>query len=163
MAVVADSGAVYAIYDRRDAFHAGGRAAIETERDRIFLPSPILGEIDYLLRVRLGNRALLKFLTDIQEGAFTVESLTLADFRRCALSIAKYQDLDLGLCDASVVAVAERIRKTGARYVVIKGGHLTESADDVVAGPEGIVVLPGERVDTGNDHGTGCSLSAAIS
>ena len=36
------------------------------------------------------------------------------------------------------------------------------SADDVVAGPEGVVVLPGERVDTGNDHGTGCSLSAAI-
>jgi hydroxymethylpyrimidine kinase/phosphomethylpyrimidine kinase len=60
------------------------------------------------------------------------------------------------------VAVAERIRATGARYAVVKGGHLTESADDVVAGPEGIVVLPGERVATGNDHGTGCSLSAAV-
>jgi hydroxymethylpyrimidine/phosphomethylpyrimidine kinase len=60
------------------------------------------------------------------------------------------------------VAVAERIRSTGARYVVVKGGHLTDSADDVVAGPEGIVVLPGERVVTGNDHGTGCSLSAAV-
>ena len=60
------------------------------------------------------------------------------------------------------VAVAERIRATGARYVVVKGGHLTDSADDVVAGPDGTVVLPGERVDTGNDHGTGCSLSAAI-
>ncbi len=60
------------------------------------------------------------------------------------------------------VAVAERIRATGARYAVVKGGHLTESADDVVAGPEGVVVLPGERVATGNDHGTGCSLSAAV-
>jgi hydroxymethylpyrimidine/phosphomethylpyrimidine kinase len=60
------------------------------------------------------------------------------------------------------VAVAERIRSTGARYVVVKGGHLTDSADDVVAGPEGTVVLPGERVVTGNDHGTGCSLSAAV-
>jgi hydroxymethylpyrimidine/phosphomethylpyrimidine kinase len=60
------------------------------------------------------------------------------------------------------VAVAERIRATGAGYVVVKGGHLTDSADDVVAGPDGTVVLPGERVDTGNDHGTGCSLSAAI-
>jgi hydroxymethylpyrimidine/phosphomethylpyrimidine kinase len=60
------------------------------------------------------------------------------------------------------VDVAERIRTTGARYVVVKGGHLTDSADDVVAGPEGIVVLPGQRVDTGNDHGTGCSLSAAV-
>ena len=60
------------------------------------------------------------------------------------------------------IAVAERIRATGARYVVIKGGHLTDSADDVVVGPEGILVLPGERVDTGNDHGTGCSLAAAV-
>jgi hydroxymethylpyrimidine/phosphomethylpyrimidine kinase len=60
------------------------------------------------------------------------------------------------------VAVAERIRSTGARYVVVKGGHLTESADDVVAGPDGVYVLSGERVATGNDHGTGCSLSAAV-
>ncbi|MFZ0251173.1 MAG: bifunctional hydroxymethylpyrimidine kinase/phosphomethylpyrimidine kinase [Acidimicrobiales bacterium] len=74
-------------------------------------------------------------------GATEVESLTTLDAR---------------------VDVAERIRKTGARYVVVKGGHLTDSADDVVAGPEGIVVLPGRRVDTGNDHGTGCSLSAAV-
>jgi hydroxymethylpyrimidine kinase/phosphomethylpyrimidine kinase len=67
----------------------------------------------------------------------------------------------LGTLDARI-AVAERIRTTGARYVVVKGGHLTDSADDVVAGPDGILVLPGERVDTGNDHGTGCSLSAAM-
>ena len=54
------------------------------------------------------------------------------------------------------------IRETGARYVVVKGGHLTESADDVVVGPDGESVLPGTRVATGNDHGTGCSLSAAV-
>jgi hydroxymethylpyrimidine/phosphomethylpyrimidine kinase len=45
---------------------------------------------------------------------------------------------------------------------VVKGGHLTESADDVVAGPDGVTVLPGTRVATANDHGTGCSLSAAV-
>ena len=58
--------------------------------------------------------------------------------------------------------MAEQIRATGARWVVVKGGHLTDSADDVVAGPGGVIVLPGTRVATGNDHGTGCSLSAAI-
>jgi hydroxymethylpyrimidine kinase/phosphomethylpyrimidine kinase len=60
------------------------------------------------------------------------------------------------------IDVAERLRATGARYVVVKGGHLTDSADDVVAGPDGILVLHGDRVDSGNDHGTGCSLSAAM-
>jgi hydroxymethylpyrimidine/phosphomethylpyrimidine kinase len=59
-------------------------------------------------------------------------------------------------------AVAEQLRERGARWVVVKGGHLTDSADDVVAGPGGVVVLPGARVQTGNDHGTGCSLSAAV-
>ena len=60
------------------------------------------------------------------------------------------------------VAVAEKIRGRGVRWVVVKGGHLTESADDVVVGPQGVTVLPSARVETGNDHGTGCSLSAAI-
>ncbi len=68
-----------------------------------------------------------------------------------------------GLGDvAARVAVAERLGARGARYVVVKGGHLRESADDIVAGPDGVVVLPGPRVPTSNDHGTGCSLSAAV-
>jgi uncharacterized protein len=109
MAIIADSGAVYGLYDRRDASHAGLRASVEKARDLIVLPAPILGEIDYLLRLRLGNAALLRFLADVQEGAFVIESLTLADLRRCAALIEKYHDLDLGLSDASVVAVADRL------------------------------------------------------
>jgi hydroxymethylpyrimidine/phosphomethylpyrimidine kinase len=63
---------------------------------------------------------------------------------------------------AAMTEAAEQIRAGGVRFVVVKGGHLTESAHDVVAGPEGVTVLEGRRVVTGNDHGTGCSLSAAI-
>jgi hydroxymethylpyrimidine/phosphomethylpyrimidine kinase len=77
-------------------------------------------------------------------------------------AVLGHTDVDALVSLAARVAVAERIRDSGARYVVVKGGHLTESADDVVAGPDGVVVLPGERVRTGNDHGTGCSLSAAV-
>ena len=113
MAIVADSGAVYAIYDRRDAFHARVRKAVEAIREIIVLPAATLGEIDYLLRVRLGNAALLRFLDDIRDGAFTIEQITLPDFTRCAALIRKYGDLDLGLADASVVAVAERMGASG--------------------------------------------------
>jgi hydroxymethylpyrimidine kinase/phosphomethylpyrimidine kinase len=62
----------------------------------------------------------------------------------------------------AMAAAAVQIKATGARYVVVKGGHLADAAHDVVAGPDGITVLEGVRVATGNDHGTGCSLSAAI-
>ena len=59
------------------------------------------------------------------------------------------------------IEVAEKIRATGPLWVVVKGGHLADSADDVVAGPAGTLVLEAPRVASGNDHGTGCTLSAA--
>lgn len=129
MAIVADSGAVYGLYDRRDANHAGLRDAIEKIRDQIVLPAPILGEIDYLLRVRLGNAGLLRFLEDIQEGAFSIEPVTLVDLRRCAALIAKYDNLDLGVCDASVVAVAERLGTTRILTVDHRDFRAVRSAD----------------------------------
>jgi hydroxymethylpyrimidine/phosphomethylpyrimidine kinase len=72
--------------------------------------------------------------------------------------------IDVGLLTDvdAMTKVAEQIRASGVRYVVVKGGHLTDAAHDVVAGPEGVTVLEADRVVTGNDHGTGCSLSAAI-
>jgi hydroxymethylpyrimidine/phosphomethylpyrimidine kinase len=75
------------------------------------------------------------------------------------------------LCDTEVHALgslearidaARRIRSFGAGTVIVKGGHLTDSADDVVVGPDGVHVEHAERVITGNDHGTGCTLSAAL-
>ncbi len=75
----------------------------------------------------------------------------------------------------AMVEAAEELRALGATVVVVKGGHLASAAregapgdaerpgsPDVVVGPDGPVVLHGERVATSNDHGTGCSLSAAI-
>ena len=76
---------------------------------------------------------------------------------------------DLATIDAMVEA-AEELRALGATMVVVKGGHFERAggrrapggAPDVLAGPAGIEVLEAERVATANDHGTGCSLSAAI-
>lgn len=109
MAIVADSGGIYGLYDRRDAAHAALRRVVERERDRMVIPCVVLGEIDYLLRVRLGTQALVQFLSDLDQGAFSVEALGAEDFRRCAALLRKYGDLDLGLCDCAVVAIAERL------------------------------------------------------
>jgi hydroxymethylpyrimidine/phosphomethylpyrimidine kinase len=67
----------------------------------------------------------------------------------------------------AMVDVARALRELGARVVVVKGGHLSETAPgaaapDVVVDDEGVVVLPAQRVVTANDHGTGCSLWPAI-
>ena len=109
MALVADSGGIYGLYDRRDSAHGRIRTVLERERDPIVIPAVILGELDYLLRVRLGAQALLQFLSDLDSGAFLLEAVTPHDLLRCRALLMKYADLDIGLCDASVVAVAERL------------------------------------------------------
>lgn len=58
---------------------------------------------------------------------------------------------------------AEAIMKTGAHAVLIKGGHLkNREATDLFFDGNSLVRLPAERIETRNDHGTGCTLSAAI-
>lgn len=68
------------------------------------------------------------------------------------------------LGDEEAMAEAGReLQRLGARVIVVKGGHLdAATSPDIVVGPEGIHTLEAPRVKTGNDHGTGCSLSAAI-
>lgn len=110
MAIIGDSGAIYAIYDRRDSMHAPVRAAVKRLSETIVIPTVVLTEIDYLLRVRIGPGASLQFLEDLAAGAFQLEAVNSVDLKRCSELIRKYADLDLGLCDAAVVAVAERLR-----------------------------------------------------
>jgi uncharacterized protein len=82
MAAVADSGAIYGLYNRRDRHHRALRAAISSEPGAVLLPVAILSEIDYLITAKLGVQAELDLLDDILGGAFTLEPFTLADLRR---------------------------------------------------------------------------------
>jgi len=55
------------------------------------------------------------------------------------------------------------LAKTGARAVLVKGGHgQGPAADDLLVSPEGETWFRGARIDTENSHGTGCTLSSAI-
>jgi hydroxymethylpyrimidine/phosphomethylpyrimidine kinase len=46
--------------------------------------------------------------------------------------------------------------------VLVKGGHLKDSATDVLWDGRALTRFPGPRLDSNNTHGTGCTLSAAI-
>jgi predicted nucleic acid-binding protein len=109
MALIADSGGIYALYDAADRQHAGARAVLRKERGPIVVPMAVLGELDYLLREFLGIDAELDFLEAIASGAFTLEPITAIDVARCRELIKTYRSLDLGLADAAVIATAERL------------------------------------------------------
>jgi hydroxymethylpyrimidine/phosphomethylpyrimidine kinase len=57
---------------------------------------------------------------------------------------------------------ARRIHAGGPRHVLVKGGHLEDSATDVLWDGRAFTRFRGERLDSNNTHGTGCTYSAAI-
>lgn len=59
---------------------------------------------------------------------------------------------------------ARGLLKFGMPAVLLKGGHLEHEAKavDILATAEGIIHFSLERIQSKNTHGTGCTLSAAI-
>jgi hydroxymethylpyrimidine/phosphomethylpyrimidine kinase len=57
---------------------------------------------------------------------------------------------------------ARRIHALGPRSVLVKGGHLVDSATDILWDGESFTRFPGERLASTSTHGTGCTFSSAI-
>ena len=70
----------------------------------------------------------------------------------------------IGTLDGAAAA-AEDLMRFGCRNVLVKGGHLAgEASDDCLflGAEKRLVRLAGARIETRNNHGTGCTLSSAI-
>jgi hydroxymethylpyrimidine/phosphomethylpyrimidine kinase len=64
--------------------------------------------------------------------------------------------------EADMEEAARRILALGPRHVLVKGGHLKESATDILWDGRSFTRFTGPRLDSVNTHGTGCTFSAAI-
>lgn len=58
--------------------------------------------------------------------------------------------------------MARAIQALGVPNVLIKGGHLSDTAADCLVSGEKVLWVDGVRVPGKNTHGTGCTLSAAV-
>lgn len=65
---------------------------------------------------------------------------------------------------ADIPKAALQLMDLGCANVLIKGGHLATTSDDCLylGAEKKTVLLPGSRIETRNNHGTGCTLSSAI-
>lgn len=57
---------------------------------------------------------------------------------------------------------ARTIHAFGPRYVVLKGGHRSDAAADLLYDGNTMHWLKAKRIETKNTHGTGCTFSSAI-
>jgi len=80
--------------------------ALKAARPAI-VPGLVLAEVDWHLRKRREDMARL--LREVTQGAYAYEPVTLEDVERAAQVDRKFADLGLGIVDASIVALAERL------------------------------------------------------
>ena len=111
MALILDTGPLYASLDRSDQDHAACRALIEAADEPLVIPAPVLVEVDYWIGQRLTPGALVALLADIEVGAYRVVDLVRADYTRVRELCDRYADADVGFVDAAVLAIVERLEE----------------------------------------------------
>jgi predicted nucleic acid-binding protein len=111
VALILDTGPLLAALDAADPDHARCAALLTNGIEDLVVPALVLAELDYWCARRLSPDAWLIFLDDVLAGSYRVEPPTPADLARCRDLQAQYRDLALGVVDASVVALAERLEE----------------------------------------------------
>jgi uncharacterized protein len=110
MPLLVDTGILYALADRTDAWHQKSRRLLQSSREHLLAPVTILPEVAYLMRERIGQQAEQAFVESIAAGEIAVEDLDQADWQRVSELMATYDAI--GVVDASVIAIAERLKLT---------------------------------------------------
>jgi hypothetical protein len=108
MPLLLDTGALYALADADDDWHVPVRDFLRSERQSLLAPVTVIPEVAYLMRKRLGPAVETRFAESLAAGEIAIENLTPRDLARCAELLHLYAFL--GFVDASVVAIAERLK-----------------------------------------------------
>jgi uncharacterized protein len=103
-----DTGFIFATLDEKDSHHESCIKAYEKEYFPL-LPEIVLPELAYLILRELDVKTLVNFLRSVANGDFELVRTTESDLERAAEILEKYNDNNIDLVDACIVAIAERL------------------------------------------------------
>lgn len=97
------------------------------------------------------------------ERAIIDDLLPLVDVVTPNLAEAgRLSGFDLAPTGPDMKRAARAILRLGVGAVIVTGGHLPKRPSDLIVTATEEVTMPGERIQTKNTHGTGCSFAAAL-
>jgi predicted nucleic acid-binding protein len=109
MALICDTGVLYAAIDAHDADHQVCAELLADPPEELVVPAPVVVELEWLITSRMAYDQFDGFLQSIEIGALDVVDLHVPDYARVRDLCRRYDDLPLGLVDAAIVAIAERM------------------------------------------------------
>ena len=107
--IAADSGFLYALVDRRDAWHARAAAQAGTAAEGWITTWPVLAELCHLFHRRLSPRQANALMDDVADGLLMVWDLPRALYHRIPALMQQYANLPMDLADASLLLLAEHL------------------------------------------------------
>lgn len=109
MAILVDTGPLYALADEDDQYHDLVKRYISGIHEALIVPSPVVPEVCYLLLEYLGTEAEVQFLRSLVRREMLLEHPTMKDIERAIEILEKYRDAHFGMVDATIMAMAERL------------------------------------------------------
>jgi len=110
----------------------------------------MISKSGYSLLKPEAKENLIKYLIPL---AYIVTPNTMEAEEITGMSIKTIEDMK---------KVGEKILELGPKYVLMKGGHLDGDAVDILLGKDLFRIFKEKRLDRKNTHGTGCTISSAI-
>lgn len=105
--IVADTSGLLAAFDRREPRHTQAADVLRSEVAVVVSPY-VVAELGHLLGTRIGPAAEARAMTELAGGGYELSCLEGDDLRRAVGVMERYDDLDVGITDASLVVLAER-------------------------------------------------------
>lgn len=158
------------------------RAQLESVSDDVVVDAVKIG----MVATAQNARTIAAWLDELRVGVVVVDPVMVAtrghslldDDARAALValLGRAHLVTPNLAELAVLVGAEpartweealdqgvALRETAGTAVLVKGGHLTGAGcPDALVTHDAVTTIPGSRVRTRHTHGTGCSLSSAI-
>ncbi len=103
-----DSSGLIALLNKGDTFHDRVAEVLSSERGPRYLSPFVLQEIDHLVASRVGPHAALRFADEVAAGAYALVPFDRGDLATASAVMHRYEDMPVGLADASIVVLAQR-------------------------------------------------------
>jgi predicted nucleic acid-binding protein len=107
--ILVDTGFLYALVDRDDAWHARCQTASQSLDETWITTWPVLTEAVHLITRWLGTVPAIALMQDVVAGEIHVWNLTEDACYRLPALMKRYADLPMDLADASLVLLAESL------------------------------------------------------
>ena len=109
MALVLDTGVIYAALDASDRDHERCANLIANCEETLVIPSPVLVELDYWLRKNATIDVWVTFAEEVRSGAYTLWPADASIVLAAAQLQSKFVDQGLGFVDAAVFCSCEAL------------------------------------------------------